>query len=245
MKMLDIPLEEYSKMLGKVNNPEELAALSERYNAPTKKAFESNMPFFDASLAALGGQALDALRGRVSQSTAQSVARSVAQANLGSGLAGGIMGAMGGLGRNMVFRDLAKASEAAVDRGINALGQSLGFFQQKQEMASPISMANLMVNPAAIYDTLQTQAQSNWNTANANLINAWQSQALPGQFDIKTGSYVGYQPGSRSATRPLTPDQEAAQAKAREAAARAASTPRTVNSYARSGWGNVRGVNVR
>jgi hypothetical protein len=241
MEKLDIPLEEYSKMLGKVNNPEELAALSERYNAPTKKAFESNMPFFDASLAALGGQALDALQGRVSRSTAQSVARSVAQANLGSGLAGGIMGAMGGLGRNMVFRDLAKASEAAVDRGINALGQSLGFFQQKQEMASPISMSNLMVNPAAIYDTLITQAQNNQNIANANLMNAWQSQALPGQFDIKTGSYVGYQPGSRSATRPLTPDQEQ---RIKDLKA-AASTPQLVNQYARSGWGNIRGVNVR
>lgn len=208
LKKLEIPLEEYSKMLGKVNNPEELAALSERYNAPTKKAFESNMPFFDASLAALGGQALDALQGRVSRSTAQSVARSVAQANLGSGLAGGIMGAMGGLGRNMVFRDLAKASEAAVDRGINALGQSLGFFQQKQAMASPTSVSSLMVNPAAIYDTLQTQAQSNWNTANANLINAWQSQARPGQFDITTGKYVGYQPGERTQYAPLRPEAQ-------------------------------------
>jgi hypothetical protein len=65
-----------------------------------------------------------------------------------------------------------------------------------------------MVNPAAIYDTLQTQAQSNWNTANANLINAWQSQARPGQFDITTGKYVGYQPGERTPYAPLTPEAQ-------------------------------------
>ena len=238
MKKLDIPLEEYSKMLGKVNNPEELAALTERYNAPTQKAFQSSMPFFDASMAALGGQALDALRGRVSQDTAQSIARSAAGANLGSGLGGG------GLGRNLTLRDFGRSSMDAVSQGADLFSRSVGLAQQKQAMAAPISMANLMVNPAAIYDTLLTQAQSNQNIANANLMNAWQSQARPGQFDITKGKYVGYQPGSYSATRPLTPDQEAAaaQQRAREAAARAGQRTPTVGDYARGGWGGVRGA---
>jgi hypothetical protein len=202
MKKLDIPLEDYTKMLGKVNNPEELAALTERYNAPTQKAFESNMPFFDASLAALGGQALDALRGRVSQYTAQSIARSAAGANLGSGLGGG------GLGRNLTLRDFGRSSMDAVSQGADLLSRSVALAQQKQEMASPISMSNLMVNPAAIYDTLITQAQNNQNIANANLMNAWQTQALPGQFDITTGKYVGYQPGQRTQYKPLTPEAQ-------------------------------------
>ena len=75
-------------------------------------------------------------------------------------------------------------------------------------------------------------------------MNAWQSQARPGQFDITKGKYVGYQPGSYSATRPLTPDQEAAaaQQRAREAAARAGQRTPTVGDYARGGWGGVRGA---
>jgi hypothetical protein len=202
MKKLDIPLEDYTKMLGKVNNPEELAALTERYNAPTQKAFQSNLPFFDASMAALGGQALDALSGRVSRSTAQSIARSSAMSNLGSGLGGG------GLGRNLTLRDFGRSSMDAVSQGADLFSRSVGLAQQKQAMASPISMANLMVNPAAIYDTLLTQAQSNQNIANANLMNAWQSQARPGQFDITTGKYVGYQPGQRTPYAPLTPEKQ-------------------------------------
>lgn len=202
MKKLDIPLEDYTKMLGKVNNPEELAALTERYNAPTQKAFQSNLPFFDASMAALGGQALDALSGRVSKSTAQSIARSSAGANLGSGLGGG------GLGRNLTLRDFGRSSMDAVSQGADLFSRSVGLAQQKQAMAAPISMANLMVNPSAIYDTLLTQAQSNQNIANANLMNAWQSQARPGQFDITTGKYVGYQPGQRTPYAPLTPEAQ-------------------------------------
>ena len=202
MKKLDIPLEDYTKMLGKVNNPEELAALTERYNAPTQKAFQSNLPFFDASMAALGGQALDALSGRVSKSTAQSIARSSAGANLGSGLGGG------GLGRNLTLRDFGRSSMDAVSQGADLFSRSVGLAQQKQAMAAPISMANLMVNPSAIYDTLLTQAQSNQNIANANLMNAWQSQARPGQFDITTGKYVGYQPGQRTQYAPLTPEAQ-------------------------------------
>ncbi len=202
MKKLDIPLEDYTKMLGKVNNPEELAALAERYNAPTQKAFQSSMPFFDASMAALGGQALDALSGRVSKSTAQSIARSAAGANLGSGLGGG------GLGRNLTLRDFGRSSMDAVSQGADLFSRSVGLAQQKQAMAAPISMSNLMVNPSAIYDTLLTQAQSNQNIANANLMNAWQSQARPGQFDITTGQYVGYQPGQRTQYKPLTPEAQ-------------------------------------
>jgi hypothetical protein len=96
----------------------------------------------------------------------------------------------------------------AVSQGADLFSRSVGLAQQKQAMAAPISMANLMVNPAAIYDTLLTQAQSNQNIANANLMNAWQSQARPGQFDITTGKYVGYQPGQRTPYAPLRPEQQ-------------------------------------
>ena len=205
MTKLNIPLEDYTKMFGKVNNPEELAALAGRYNAPSQEAFKSNMPFFDASMAALGGQALDALSGRVSKTTAQSIARSAAQANLGSGLGGVMMGAMGGIARSATLRDFGRASMDAVSQGADWLGRSVGLAQQKQAMAAPVSMSNLMANPAAIYDTLNTQAQNNQNITNANLLNAWQSQAQPGQFDITKGQYVGYQPGTYSDEPPMTP----------------------------------------
>ena len=204
LKSLDIPYEEFTKRFGEVNNPEQLAALAERYNAPTQKAFQAYLPQFSSSLAALGGLAQDYLGGKIPLSTSQNIARSTAAANLGTGLG------RGGLGRNLTARDFGLQSINLQQQGADLFSRSVGLAQQGMQMSSPVSTASLMVGPQSIYDTMTSQAQANQQLSNQNLLNAWQSKALPGQFDITRGQYVGYQPGSYSATRPLTPEAQAA-----------------------------------
>jgi hypothetical protein len=199
LKSLDIPYEEFTKRFGEVNNPEQLAALAERYNAPTQKAFQAYLPQFSSSLAALGGLAQDYLGGKIPLSTSQNIARSTAAANLGTGLG------RGGLGRNLTARDFGLQSINLQQQGADLFSRSVGLAQQGMQMSSPVSTASLMVGPQSIYDTMTSQAQANQQLANQNLLNAWQSKALPGQFDITTGQYVGYQPGQRTQYAPLTP----------------------------------------
>jgi hypothetical protein len=93
-------------------------------------------------------------------------------------------------------------------------------YDQMASMAqqSTLSRANFeaskMISPSQVFDTLVTQAQYNQQIAASNAINAWQSQPLPGQFDIQRGQFVGFQPGTYSATRPMLPGTERLQSAA-------------------------------
>lgn len=199
LKGLELPYDEFARRLSEVNQPEQLAGLAERYNAPTKQAFESYLPQFRSSLAALGGLAQDYLGGRIPTPVAQQIGRATAAANLQSGLGGG------GLGRSLVARDLGKTSMELQQLGANLFGQSVGLAQQGMQMATPISVANLMVSPQTVFETAMKQAQYNQQMANANLINAWQSQPLPGQYVLGKG-YQTFTPGQFSTTRPTNPN---------------------------------------
>lgn len=195
---LELPMEEFTRRLEQVNQPEQLASLAERYNAPTRQAFESYLPGFRSNLAALSGLAQDALVGRLPLPVTQEIARSTAQANLQTGLFGG------GLGRRLTARDLGRSVLELQQTGADLLGRSVGLTQQAMQLATPISVANLMVSPQQVYDTMMSQAQYNQQIANANLLNAWQSQPLPGQYVLGRG-FQTFTPGQYASTRPLAP----------------------------------------
>jgi hypothetical protein len=76
---------------------------------------------------------------------------------------------------------------------------------QQSTMARANFEASKMIAPSQVFDVLTTQAQYNQQINAANALNAWQSQPLPGQFDIKKGQYVGFEPGTYSPTRPNNP----------------------------------------
>jgi len=76
---------------------------------------------------------------------------------------------------------------------------------QQSTMARANFEASKMVPPSLVFGALTDQAQYNSQISNSNALNAWQSQALPGQFDIKKGQYVSFKPGEYSATRPNLP----------------------------------------
>jgi len=80
---------------------------------------------------------------------------------------------------------------------------------QQSTLARANFEASKLVPPSQIFDALTSQAQYNSQINNANALNAWQSQPLPGQFDIKKGKFIGFTPGTYSATRPDAPDTPA------------------------------------
>ena len=200
LKELNIPYEEYAKRLGEVNDPDKLAALAEKYNAPSRKEFDAYMPGFQAGILSMGDIAKDYLGGRIPTSVAQEVARSSAATSFGTGLM------RGGLGRNLTSRDLGLSSLGLQQTGADLFAKSFDLTQRGIAARSPMSVSSLMVAPQSIFDTMTSAASVNQQTQNQNLLNAWQTQALPGQFDVKAGKYVGYS-GNRTRLTPLTPSQ--------------------------------------
>lgn len=200
LKDLNIPYEEYAKRLGEVNDPDKLAALAEKYNAPSRKEFDAYMPGFQAGILSMGDIAKDYLGGRIPTSVAQEVARSSAATSFGTGLM------RGGLGRNLTSRDLGLSSLGLQQTGADLFAKSFDLTQRGIAARSPMSVSSLMVAPQSIFDTMTSAASVNQQTQNQNLLNAWQTQALPGQFDVKSGKYVGYS-GNRTRLTPLTPSQ--------------------------------------
>lgn len=76
---------------------------------------------------------------------------------------------------------------------------------QQSTLARANFEASKMISPERVFDTLVTQAQYNQQIATQNALNAWQTQPIPGQFDIKRGQYVGFEPGTYSSSKPRLP----------------------------------------
>jgi len=81
---------------------------------------------------------------------------------------------------------------------------------QQSTLARANFEASKMISPERVFDTLVTQAQYNQQIATQNALNAWQTQPIPGQFDVSRGQYVGTKPGTYSDTRPLAPGMPSA-----------------------------------
>lgn len=163
-------------------------------NTPYKQQYEQMNPGLYAGLKSMGQLANQQLSGQIPLDVAQQIGRSSAAAKLGAGISNS------NLGRNLTARDLGLSSLQVQQSGADLLARSSALTQQAMQAMNPIS-------PNQVFDTASSQASYNTQIANQNLLNAWQTQGLPGQFDITKGQYVGYQPGTYSKYR--TP-QEAA-----------------------------------
>ena len=82
--------------------------------------------------------------------------------------------------------------------------------QQLAERTAMTQFETARTQAMTQFDVDVAQAQYNQQIKAQNLMNAYQSQALPGQFDISKGKYVGYQPGTYSDTKPGVPGAAAA-----------------------------------
>jgi hypothetical protein len=113
---------------------------------------------------------------------------------------------------NQIFSTVANMKRVDPNTIFNAVYvKPSDVYSQMSSMAqqSTLARANFeaskMISPERVFDTLVTQAQYNQQIATQNALNAWQTQPIPGQFDVSRGQYVGTKPGTYSDTRPLAP----------------------------------------
>ena len=181
-----------------------LQELNLNYEEMGKRAMEANKPFAEqyrqfapqteAGARALSQAGATMATGQLSRDVVGQVGRGAAALGFSTGLGG-----RSGIGRNILARDLGLSTLQVQQQGQDLLAKSSMLAQQAMQAMAPIA-------PTSIFDTAANQASINQQIANQNLLNAYQSQPLPGQFDIKTGSFVGYQPSARVTTRPGIPN---------------------------------------
>jgi hypothetical protein len=111
-------------------------------------------------------------------------------------------------------RDQALFNQQLAERNaMTQFGVDTAQAQYNQQLAERNAMTqfeNARTQAMTQFDVDTAQAQYNQQIKAQNLINAYQSQALPGQFDISKGKYVGYEPGTYSDTKPVAPGAAAA-----------------------------------
>ena len=168
------------------------------FNLPTIEEYKRATPGEEATLRALSMGTSDLAAGKIPQSVLAQIQRSIAQAGYGSGLGVGGGRRAGGIQRAYGSRDI--------------LTNSLGLMQQAQQMAAAIPQiiqqryaAQYQISPNLIFDTSVSQASINQQLATQQMLMNYMNQPRPGMFDVTKGMYVGFQPGTYSATRPVVP----------------------------------------
>ena len=263
-----------------LNNADKIAGqaseMANKLNQKYINQFNSAMPGYQQNMAKANKITTDYLAGKIPQDVVDQIFRSSAAKGFATGLYGG------GIGRNIVARDLGLTSLQLQSAGAGLLDQTarlaatvgretmpitgaefasqlitnpasilsaitstanantailnrdhvdptaifnavyvkpsdvynnMANMAQQSTMARANFEASKLISPSQVFSALTDQAQYNSQIANANALNAWQSQALPGQFDVKKGQYVSFKPGEYLATRPNLPGGGAASVK--------------------------------
>lgn len=175
-------------------NYEEMGKRTMEGNKPYAEQYRQFAPGTEAGTRAISNLGATMATGQLSRDAAMQAGRGAAQLGFSTGLGG-----RSGIGRNILARDLGLSTLQVQQFGADLLSRSSQLAQQAMQAMSPIS-------PNEIFSTVANQLSYNSQIRNQNALNAYQSQALPGQFDIKTGSFVGYQPGARTTVRPGIPN---------------------------------------
>jgi hypothetical protein len=174
-------------------NYEEMGQRAMEANKPYAEQYRQFAPGTEAGTRALSNLGATMATGQLSRDMASQVGRGAAQLGFSTGLGG-----RSGIGRNILARDLGLSSLQVQQQGMDFLNKSSMLAQQAQQAMSPIGVTE-------VFGTAANQASINQQIRNQNLLNAWQSQALPGQFDISKGQFVGFQPGTYASSRPGLP----------------------------------------
>jgi len=245
-----------------LNNPEKIGAQASKMasllNQKYIDQFDAAMPGYKQNMEKANEITSNYLAGKIPQDVVDQVFRNSAAKGFATGLYGG------GLGRNMVARDLGLTSLQLQSAGAGLLDQTaklaatvgremmpvtgaefasqlitnpatifntianynhvdptsifnavyvkssdvynnMASMAQQSTMARANFEASKLVAPSQVFAALTDQAQYNSQIANANALNAWQSQALPGQFDVQKGQYVSFTPGKYVSQRPSLP----------------------------------------
>ena len=186
-------------------NYEEMGKRAMEANTPFRQQYKSLVPGAEAGLLKMSELANQQLSGQLSRDMTSQIGRGAASLGFSTGLGG-----RSGIGRNILAQDLGLEVLKVQQQGADTLARSSALAQQAMQAMSPI-------NPNEVFGTAGNQASINQQIGNQNLMNAWLSQNLPGQFDVSKGQFAGYQPGTFSTTRPVSPDIIAAAEAAKKA----------------------------
>lgn len=216
-----------------INDPSRLNAIAEGLNRPYREAFERAMPMYEQNMGIANALANEYLRGGIPGDVQGQVMRNAAVQRMQTGLFGQsglgrniVPRDLGLTSLDMQARGaslLAQTGQLAtqvLQATMPVSGRDFAVSPDtiyRSMRVSPDALLNATYIPARdifsaytvpasqIFDTYVSQAQYNQQIANQNLLNRWQTQALPGQFDISRGQFVGFQPGTYSDTRPVIP----------------------------------------
>lgn len=190
------PPKPVSFSLGKAPTLEELEL---DYTEMGRRAVEANVPFaeqykrlnpqYEAGNRAMSELGSQMVAGQLPRDMAANIGRSTAALGFSTGI-----GARSGIGRNLLSRDLGLSMMQVQEQGANLLAKSSALAQQAMQAMMPIS-------PGQVFDTASSQASFNQQLRNQNKLNAWQSQGLPGQYDVQRGGFIDFG-GGISQTRP-------------------------------------------
>jgi len=158
-------------------------------NAPFAEQYKRLNPQYEAGNRAMSELGSQMVTGQLPRDMAANIGRSTAALGFSTGI-----GARSGIGRNLLSRDLGLSMMQVQEQGANLLAKSSALAQQAMQAMTPIS-------PGQVFDTASSQASFNQQLRNQNKLNAWQSQGLPGQYDIQRGGFIGFG-GGISQTRP-------------------------------------------
>lgn len=180
-----------------------LEQLNLDYETLGRRAMQANVPFAEqyrqfapqteAGTRALSQAGATMATGALPRDVTAQVGRGAAQLGFQTGLGG-----RSGIGRNILARDLGLSSLQVQQQGADLLAKSSALAQQAMQAMAPIGVGE-------VFGTAANVESINQQIRNQNLLNAWLSRPLPGQFDVTRGQYVGFQPGTYSATRPQAP----------------------------------------
>lgn len=149
-------LADTEKILSSLNNPAKIAAtagaIADSLNAKYKAEFEDAMPGYKTNMAKANALTSDYLAGKLPDD----VVNQVFSASAAKGFSAGIFG--GGLGRNLVAKDLGLTSLQLQSAGANLLQQTVGIANSVLQSTMPVTgegfAARLITDPGQVFSTV-------------------------------------------------------------------------------------------
>lgn len=159
-------ISDVQEITSKLNNPAKIAAesnkLAEGLNAKYQAAFNAAMPGYSTNMAKANAITSDYLAGKLPADVVDAVYRGAAS----KGFTAGIFG--GGLGRNIVAKDLGITSLQLQSAGANLLQQTANIANSVLQSTMPVTgesfASRMMTDPNQIFSTVSNMKRVDPNT---------------------------------------------------------------------------------
>jgi hypothetical protein len=159
-------ISDVEKISSRLNDPAKISQaagqIADSLNAKYQSAFAKAMPGYEANMAKANKLTTQYLSGNIPQDVVDSVVRGAASKGFATGLFGG------GIGRNMVARDLGLTSLQLQATGANLLQQTASIANSVLQATMPVSgesfASRLITDPNQIFSTVANMRRVDPNT---------------------------------------------------------------------------------